>query len=719
MYILKEQDLDAVIPIDAFGFVTTADLIAQQPAVESEAHGWVAQSEAKKAALFGLNIEQRGFNILVLGAQGSGRTSLMLSAMKEVATRHRSNGCLHDLVALYDFGQLGQPTLLKLSVGLGAKLRLEMDEFVRALVSELPQLVTTDSQQEILDKAEKWLDQASKQLLDTFKNTSSEELLNYFNLIPNEVLNYLKAWQPPPANETENALESLLNESFFARFRVNLMVDQRATEVDGFTQSVVYDNDPSLQSLFGGIESMSDASLMPDFIRLRAGHLHKADGGMLMLHIRDILNDEQNGSQILEKLHRFLRNGTLQIEDVSASTQSSTYLANNTVLPLHVKLILIATREDFYSCLDEQPDFFDYFPIKVEFSERILANTENYAAIAGFVAQKCRQHQCAHFTREAVAGLIGSLQRLEEDQTRISTNFAYLEQLMLEGAAFAKDSDVVGIEHVNAAIQAKSQRNQYFESQIRDSIIDNELLIQAHGEVIGQVNGLTHIELGDASFGSPIRITARCYPGKTGLINIDREVNMSGPNHDKGIFILQNWLSASFWHLAPLSLNASLVFEQEYNGVEGDSASCAELFALLSALAGLPIKQGIAVTGALNQFGEVMPIGGVNEKIEGYFRVCMALGLNGQQGVIIPKRNQRHLLLAKEVIQAVRSGQFHIIAIDHVLEGIHFLTGIEAGIQNSAGVYPDNTVMGHAQAALASYRRTLESNQPTHQMNNV
>jgi hypothetical protein len=203
MYILNEQDLDAVIPIDAFGFATTADLIAQQPAVESEAHGWVAQSEAKKAALFGLNIEQRGFNILVLGAQGSGRTSLMLSAMKEVASRRRGNDCLHDLVALYDFGQLGQPTLLKLSVGLGAKLRLEMDEFVRALVSELPQLVTTDSQQEMLDKAEKWLDQASKQLLATFESVSSEALVNYFNLIPNEVLNYLKAWQPPPANETE------------------------------------------------------------------------------------------------------------------------------------------------------------------------------------------------------------------------------------------------------------------------------------------------------------------------------------------------------------------------------------------------------------------------------------------------------------------------------------------------------------------------------------
>ena len=402
----------------------------------------------------------------------------------------------------------------------------------------------------------------------------------------------------------------------------------------------------------------------------------------------------------------------MQIEDTGSNAQSTSYITNNTLIPLKVKLILIATRDDFYDCLDEQPDFFNYFPIKVEFAERIPANTENYAAIAGFVAQKCVQHFIAHFARDAVEALIGALQRLEEDQTRISTNLAFLERLMLESAAFAHNQQIVKECHVKAAIQAKSTRNQYFETQIRDSIIDNELLIQVHGEVIGQVNGLTHIELGDASFGSPIRITARCYPGGRGLINIDREVNMSGPNHDKGIFILQNWLSASFSHLAPLSLNASLVFEQEYNGVEGDSASCAELFALLSALAGLPINQGMAVTGALNQFGEVMPIGGVNEKIEGYFRVCLALGLNGKQGVIIPKRNQRHLLLDAAVVQAVKDNQFHIITIDHVLEGIEYLTGTLAGEQDAQGIYAPQTVMGHVQKVLASYRKTLETNQP-------
>ena len=534
---------------------------------------------------------------------------------------------------------------------------------------------------------------------------------DYFNLVKQETLAYLLAWQPNN-NETENNLDGLINEVFFARFRVNVLVDNTQTIAQGLNQPIIYDNDPSLVSLFGAVDSAADTSTTPEFLRLRAGNLHKADGGMLLLHLRDLLNDEQNGAQTIEKLHRFLRNGALQIEDAATGTQSMNVVLANTLIPLQVKLVLIATREDFYNCLDEQPDLFDYFPIKVEFAERILANAENYAAIAGFVAQKVVQHHCQHFSSDAVAALIGALQRLEEDQTRISTNLAFLERLMLESAAFASNKKLVQAAHVQAAIQAKSARNQYFEAQIRDSIIDNELLIQVQGEVVGQVNGLTHIELGDASFGSPIRITARCYPGGKGLINIDREVNMSGPNHDKGIFILQNWLSASFSHLAPLSLNASLVFEQEYNGVEGDSASCAELFALLSSMANLPIQQGIAVTGALNQFGEVMPIGGVNEKIEGYFRVCQALGLNGKQGVIIPKRNQRHLLLDSAVVKAVEEGNFCIIAIDHVLEGIEYLTGVPAGAQNQAGSYAANTVMGHAEASLAAYRKTLESNQP-------
>ena len=710
MQILKPKDLNAAISLNDFKFKTTEELLGNSIGYQPHIHGWVAQSEAKKSAMFGLNMRQSGFNLIVLGEHGSGRSSLMQSAMHEVA-KQNSQANLKDLVAIYDFEQLQQPTLVKLHAGAGQRLRAEMDTFARALMLEMPNFAAAANQQAMLELAEQWLSIAIALLEKTFDDCRAS-LNQYFKLVSQETLAYLKAWQPPSSSESDNNLEGLISETFFARFRVNLLVDNQNTVAQKLNQPVIYDNDPSLQSLFGALESASDNAVLPSFLRLRVGNLHKADGGMLLLHLRDLLSDEQNGAQMIEKLHRFLRNGTLQIEDASSGAQSANYVVNNTLLPLQVKLVLIATREDFYDCLDEQPDFFNHFPIKVEFAERILANAENYAAIAGFVAQKCVQHNTAHFTHEAVAGLIGGLQRLEEDQSRISTNFAFLERLMLESVAFAGNVSVVEAAHVQLAIQAKSARNRYFEEQIRDSIIDNELLIQVQGEVVGQVNGLTHIELGDASFGSPIRITARCYPGGKGLINIDREVNMSGPNHDKGIFILQNWLSASFSHLAPLSLNASLVFEQEYNGVEGDSASCAELFALLSAMANLPIQQGIAVTGALNQFGEVMPIGGVNEKIEGYFRVCQALGLNGKQGVIIPKRNQRHLLLDKTVVKAVEEGKFHIITIDHVLEGIEYLTGKPAGAQNKDGSYAVETVMGHVDATLAAYRKTLESNQP-------
>lgn len=701
MKILKHHELNASVLASDFNFKTTKELVGQT----EELHGWIAQAEAKKAAMFGLGMRQAGFNVLVLGQQGSGRTWLMHSAMKSVAKN--TGRSLTDLVAIFNFVQPNQPALIKLPVGIGATFSAEMHAFILALIGELPNIAIIKEQQERLEKAAQWLPTALERL-DKLA-TKHEALKAYVDAIPKDVLSYLRAWQLPAANEIETALDSLVNDGYLARFRVNVLVDNREVDQHKLKQPLIVDNDPSYQSLFGSVESSTEQ--VPDFLRLRAGNLHKADGGMLQIQLRDLLSDEPNSGQVIEKLYRFLRNGSLQFDEASGATGSGCVLSS-TLIQLDVKLVLIAMREDFYSLLEESPDFFDHFPIKVEFADTVDANADNFAAVASYVAQKCEQHQCQHFSAEAVAMLIGALQRLEEDQARISTNFAFLERIMLESASYAVGQVVVEKAHVQAAIAARNQRHQYFETQIRESIIDNELLIQVDGEVVGQVNGLTHVELGDASFGSPIRITARCYPGQKGLINIDREVNMSGPNHDKGIFILQNWLSASFSNLAPLSLNASLVFEQEYNGVEGDSASCAELFALLSAMAGLPVQQGIAITGALNQFGEVMPIGGVNEKIEGYFRVCKALGLTGNQGVIIPKRNQRHLLLDSEVVQAVKDEQFHIIAIDHVLEGIEHLVGIDAGLQDATGKYAPETVMGHVQSVLASYRKTLEINQP-------
>jgi len=705
--ILTPQQLTLNISAKQFNFADTSELIGASN-ISAQHQAWIAQFEAKKAAEFGLNIHQAGFNLLALGEPGTGRTTLMMSAMHEAAAKQSAANDpatkyadINDLVALYQFDANGKPLFLKLPAGVGTQLKQALDVFIRHLAKELASLLEAKIKQNSLAPIQVFLEtqlniiKANITLIET-----SETLKHYFELLQKDVLEYLEVWQPSASGDTDNNLEALLSESFFGRYRANVLVEHQANQ----NAPVLYDNDPSLHSLFGGIEGAGDSSTTPDFMRLRAGNLLRADGGALLLHLRDILADEQNGPQLLEKLHRFLRNGTLQIEDLSSSSsQGSSFVSAQAAIPVEVKLVLVATREDYYQLLDEKPDFFSYFPIKIEFAEKVKANAENYAAYAAFVAQKCQQFHCPHFSADAVAGLLQAMHRLEEDQTRLSTQFAVLEKLMLESAAAAgvRRATLVAIEDVKTALNRKYARHSYIEGHMRDSIVDNELMITVQGEVIGQINGLTHIDLADASFGSPVRISANCYAGRRDVLTIDREVAMSGPTHDKGVMILQSWLHTNFAQFNPLNLTASLVFEQEYNGVDGDSASCAELFALLSSLSQLPIKQGIAVTGALNQHGEVLPVGGLNEKIEGYFRVCKDIGLDGKQGVLLPERNLRHLMLSDEVIDAVANSQFQLATMNNVAEGILHLTGHTLSDVNRL-----------AEATLRMFKLILEQNLP-------
>lgn len=707
LHTLTPQQLTLNISAEQFSFSDTSELIfAENKSAQYQA--WIAQFEAKKAAEFGLSISQPGFNLLALGEPGTGRTSLMLSAMHEVAIQQVVPS---DLIALYQFDVTGKPLFLKLPAGVGTQLKLALDQFVRNLAKELASLLEAKVKENSLAPIQAFLEVQlstikSNVMSALSNNGANEALKSYFELLQKDVLDSLEAWQPNAGGDGDNNLEALLSESFFGRYRTNVLVEHHANE----NAPVLYDNDPSLQSLFGGVESAGDSSSTPDFMRLRAGNLLRADGGTLLLHLRDILADESSGSQLLEKLHRFLRNGTLQIEDLSSSSsQGGGFVSAQVAIPVSVKLVLVATREDYYQLIDDKADFFSYFPIKIEFAEKVKASTEIYAAYAAFIAQKCQQFNCSHFSAEAVASLLQAMHRLQEDQTRISTQFAVLEKLILESAAAAdlRGAKLVAIEDVKAAIHRKYARHSYIEAHMRDSIVDNELMITVQGEAVGQINGLTHIDLADASFGSPVRISANCYAGNRGILTIDREVAMSGPTHDKGVMILQSWLHANFAQFNPLNLTASLVFEQEYNGVDGDSASCAELFALLSSLSKLPIKQGIAVTGALNQHGEVLPVGGLNEKIEGYFRVCKDIGLNGKQGVLLPARNMRHLMLSDEVIDAVAAGQFEITTMNNVAEGLLHLTGHSLLEVNRL-----------AEASLSKFKLTLEANLPQYLLKN-
>ncbi|WP_296752522.1 Lon protease family protein [Thiobacillus sp.] len=553
-------------------------------------------------------------------------------------------------------------------------------QVVRPLVERELQAIRAGLKKQIKDAAKlnAWLDALERDVFDNLELFSGDE-------------------------GDEDRLDAL--NSVLARYRVNLVVDNAGLA----GAPVIVEDNPLFRALFGSIEYQSENDvLMTDFTRIRAGSLLQAHGGFLMLHLQDVLADPL----VWEKLRRFLRSGRLQIEEpgVSFSPIAAVSLTPEAV-DVEVKLVLVGSREQYYQLQEAAPEIARHFRAKVDFADSFIASAETRRASAIFVAHACREHGLPHFSAAAVARLLEESHREAGDRARESAIFARTEALVMESAAICRARGgpcLVAAADVETALIAHAARHDYPEQRLREEIAEGDVLIDLHGVRTGQVNGLTQIDLGDYRFGLPVRLSAHAYAGEDGLLNIEREVELSGPIHDKGVFILQNYLAALFAHLAPLSMNASIVFEQQYHGVEGDSASCAELYALLSALSGLPLKQGIAVTGAVNQHGGVLPVGGINEKIEGWFRVCEAAGLDGSQGVLIPARNRRHLMLDPRVVDTVARGLFHIHAAEHVTEGIELLTGVAAGELNAAGHYPHGSVLGHAQDALLAFRRACQ-----------
>ena len=535
-----------------------------------------------------------------------------------------------------------------------------------------------------------------KQIKDSVK------LGHYFDRVMQDVLDHLDAFRVADAGAgLDDELRQEELDTVLARYRVNLVVDN-----EGLSGApVIIEDNPSYHSLFGSVEYQAEEDvLLTDFSRIRAGSLLKAHGGYLMLHVRELLTDEL----VWEKLRRFSRTGRLQIEEpMQMFSPMATVSLTPEALDISVKIVLIGATEEYYLLQEADPEFARRFRVKVDFAESFAASAETYAASAVFVSHTCQRLGLPHFTAAAVAQLLQDAHREVDDQMRQSATFARMEALVMEAAAVchARNATTVDAEDVCHALQARRLRHDYPDQRLRETITDGERLISLQGEKTGQINGLTQIDLGDYRFGFPVRVTARTSAGDDGLVNVEREVALSGPIHDKGVLILHSYLSTLFAAQAPLALDATLVFEQEYHGIEGDSASCAELYALLSCLSGLPLKQGIAVTGAVNQHGEVLPVGGLNEKIEGFYRICAQAGLTGEQGVLIPQRNRRHLMLSHEVTQAVAQGRFHVYTAEHVSEGIALLTGHASGLPGTASGYAQDTVLGRAQDTLQAYRR--------------
>jgi lon-related putative ATP-dependent protease len=472
------------------------------------------------------------------------------------------------------------------------------------------------------------------------------------------------------------------------RYEVNLLVDR----CDATGAPVIVETNPTYHNLVGRVEHRVElGAMLTHFTMIKAGALHRANGGYLVVDAKRVLTNPL----AWDALKRALSNKEAKIEEMGEAYRAvATAMLQPEPIPLRVKVVLIGDPEVYYLLHNLDEDFRELFKVKADFETRMSRTEESVRSYALFIGERCRQEGLYHFDPSAVARVVEYGSRLVEDQQKLSTRFANIADLVRESAYWATQSNrslVTGTD-VQRALDERTRRSNRIEEQILEATERGFLFVDTSGEVVGQVNGLSVLSMGDYEFGKPSRITARTFSGKAGVVNIDREVKMTGPIHDKGVLILTGYLGGKYAQKQSLTLSASVVFEQAYEGVEGDSASSTELYALLSSLAGVPIRQGIAVTGSVNQRGEIQPVGGVTQKIEGFFGVCKAKGFTGEQGVIIPSANTKSLMLRDEVIDAVRDGKFHVYPVATVDEGISILTNREAGEPGEGGVYPEGTI---------------------------
>lgn len=509
-------------------------------------------------------------------------------------------------------------------------------------------------------------------LIDELKAKYSEyeSVINYLESVKKDILENIDSFKaidgeayPFPFLRKEKG--------FLKKYMVNLFVDNSNTE----GAPVVFEYSPNYNNLVGNIEYESDFGVATtDFTKIKAGALHKANGGYLILQAKDVLSYPF----AWDALKRSLKTEKVIIENISSQYG---FLSISSLKPepirLSVKVILIGTPYLYYLLYNYDEDFSKLFKVKVDFNEEMELNEENIRKLSSFIKTHCIEDNLKPFDKTAVARVIEYSTRLSEDQNKLSTRFNEIVEVLYEADAWAtlEGSEVVTEEHVKKAIEEKIKRVNKLEEKMLEYFKKDIYLVEVTGERVGCVNGLAVIDLGDYEFGKPSKITVTTYPGEEGVVNIERESKMSGRIHDKGVMILTGYLGSKFAKDFPLTLSARIVFEQSYEGVEGDSASSTELYALLSSLSDVPIKQGIAVTGSVNQFGEIQPVGGVTHKIEGFYKVCKEKGLTGDQGVIIPYQNVSNLVLSDEVVEAVEKGLFHIYSVKTVEEGMEILTG--------------------------------------------
>ncbi|MFO0755376.1 MAG: ATP-binding protein [Byssovorax sp.] len=595
---------------------------------------------------------------------------------------------------------------------LGDEERARFKADIEALSAELAELIEQAPRREqalrqkIKELIQETLLSAVDHLLEDLRQAYGDHpaVVRHLKALEQDVLENFGDFMKPEEGAHPGPLAELEGMPSFRRYQVNLLVDNEATQ----GAPVIFEDHPLYDKIVGRVEHISRlGALMTDFTLIKPGALHRANGGYLIADARNLILQPF----AWEGLKRALQSKQIRVEPIGQLLGLvSTVSLEPEPIPLSIKVILLGDRHLFYLLDQLDPDFRSLFKVAVDFEDEVDRNAESDLAYARLIATLARDESLRPFDRGGVARVIEHCSRMAEDAEKLSAHMGTILDLLREADHFAgeRKGDVVRAEDVSAAIDADERRGGRVRERVLEQIERGVMLIETAGEKVGQVNGLSVLMLGRSMFGRPSRITVKTRLGKGEVIDIEREVELGGPLHSKGVMILSGFLGARYAEEHPLSLSATVVFEQSYGMVDGDSASSAELYALLSSLSGAPIKQSLAVTGSVNQNGEVQAIGGVNEKIEGFFEVCRARGLTGQEGVLIPASNVKHLMLRDEVVEAVKAGKFNVYPVRTIDEGIELLTGEPAGERDAAGAFAAGSVNARVEAKLVALAKLRE-----------
>ncbi|MFI5294923.1 MAG: Lon protease family protein [Thermodesulfovibrionales bacterium] len=771
---LSSEELYSCCDPALFTFSTTDEL--------PELTETIGQIRALNAIDFGLNLDSKGFNIYVLGENGTGKSTTIKSILNKKAA---GEPVPTDWCYVYNFKDPDIPLTISMEPGRASVFHKDMEELIKILRVEIPKIFEskeyekqknkileefqqrqkemfsgleeeahskgfsirktvsglmivpikksgeplTEEEYEALDEktrekideigkglqeklndvvrevreSEKSVKNALSQLereatlsavghfMEEMKNKyrDNEKISAYLMAVTEDILEHIDDFKvqeeqtpPLPFMRMQKA------EPTFTRYIVNVLVNNG----DCSGAPCVFESNPTYFNLFGRLEYKFQYGVATtDFSLIKAGSLHKANGGYLVINALDLLRNLFS----YETLKRALRNREIKVEDVWEQYRlMSTTTLKPEAIPLNVKVILIGNPYLYYMLFSLDEEYRELFKVKADFDSRMDKTAETVGKYAAFVASTCKQGKYLPFDRSGVSKIVEYGSRLAEHQGKLSSRFSEIADVIREANYWAKkaESGIVKDDHVEKALRERIYRVNKIEERLQEMIVEGTLIVDTEGEKVGQINGLAVMGMGDYQFGKPSRITASTYAGKAGVVNIERETKMSGRIHEKAILIITHFVNSTYARKKPISFSASITFEQLYDMVEGDSASCAELYVILSSLAGIPLKQNFAVTGSMDQNGDVQPIGGVNEKIEGFFDLCKVRGLDGMHGVVIPRKNVIHLMVKQEVVDAVKEGKFFIYPIDKAGEGMEIFTGMPMGELRDDGTYPEGTV---------------------------